>query len=220
MRAEHRAGGGLWTLPEFRPFPAQVTTLSALPASRAGGGWTLLCPPSSTPPLPPPQGAWECLEGGREGMPEAQSTACACFPIWNSRSRLPLCSKAMETQGSPLLYVCAGKGEGGVQGTEGTPDIGLPADRPPSFLSRRFHYWSSPPPAASKEGGIGGCCRQSCRQQSGRKGQKGRKDRKDPLGLSDGGSVRVRACSAAGLGVAVSAHPVYSPRAGQTSASA
>lgn len=111
-RAEHRAGGGLWTLPEFRPFPAQVTTLSALPASRAGGGWTLLCPPSSTPPLPPPQGAWECREGGREGMPEAQSTACACFPIWNSRSRLPLCSKAMETQGSPLIYVCAGKGGG------------------------------------------------------------------------------------------------------------
>lgn len=143
-------------------------------------------------PAPPPtSGGLGMPRGWEGGNAEAQSTACACFPIWNSRSRLPLCSKAMETQGSPLPCVCAGKGEGGVQGTEGTPDIGLPADqtasRPPSFLSRRFHYWSSPPPAASKEGGIGGCCRQSCRLQSGRKGQKGRKDRKDPLGLSEGG---------------------------------
>lgn len=84
-------------------------------------------------------------------MPEAQCIACACFPIWNSHSRLHSEAKPWKRQGSPLPYVCAGKGEEGIQGTEGTPDIGLPADQTASLLSRRFHYWPSPPPASSKE---------------------------------------------------------------------
>lgn len=66
-------------------------------------------------------------------MPEAQCIACACFSIWNSHSRL-LCSKAMETAGfAASLRVCR-KGGGGVQRTEGTPDIGLPADQTASLL--------------------------------------------------------------------------------------
>lgn len=110
-------------------------------------------------PAPPPtSGGLGMPRGWEGGNAEAQSTACACFPIWNSRSRLPLCSKAMETQGSPLPCVCAGKAGGGgasrgqrARRTSDYPQTKRPPGLPPSSLGAFTTGLAHLPPLPRKE---------------------------------------------------------------------
>ena len=96
----------------------------------------------------------------RVGGRECQRPSVQLAPVFPSGIHIlgyTFCSKAMETQGSPLPCVCAGKGEGGVQGTEGTPDIGLTSDypqtkRPPSFLRAFTTGLAHLPPPPRKDG--------------------------------------------------------------------
>lgn len=62
----NRAGEGPWTFPEFRPFPAKMTTPSALPGEE-GGLSSASPPPHPSPPPPSLPGGLECMCTGVGG---------------------------------------------------------------------------------------------------------------------------------------------------------